>query len=82
MESRESQAELLLLHGRSAEAQRAAEAVLAYEPNRLRTLALAARAAAASGDAAASRRHAAQLFAVAGAPAVRPDLAGIADSLR
>jgi hypothetical protein len=79
--ARESQAELLLLAGRAADAQRAAEAVLAYEPNRLRTLAVAARAAVASGDAAAARRHAAQLFAVAGAPAVRPDLAGVADAL-
>jgi hypothetical protein len=42
---------------------------------------VAARAAVASGDAAAARRHAAQLFAVAGAPAVRPDLAGVADAL-
>jgi tetratricopeptide (TPR) repeat protein len=80
--ARESLAELLLALGRGAEAQRAAEAALVYEPNRLRTLAVAARAAASAGDAGAARRHAAQLAAVAGAVAVRPELAGMADYLR
>jgi hypothetical protein len=55
--AREQLGEMLLASGDARAARVAFEATLAKEPNRFRALAGAARAAAASGDAAAERRH-------------------------
>ncbi|HEX6587592.1 MAG TPA: hypothetical protein VF039_01105 [Longimicrobiales bacterium] len=59
--ARELYAELLMLHGREAEALAAAEATLVREPNRARTLRIAADAAQAAGDAEKAERYADQL---------------------
>ena len=48
--ARELYAEILLVHGRPADALREAERTLAREPNRARTVAVAARAAEAAGN--------------------------------
>lgn len=55
--ARELQGDLLLVHGRPAEAQRAYEANLAREPNRARSLYGAALAAQRAGDRDAARTH-------------------------
>ena len=63
--ARELQAEILLAQGRAAEALAAAEATLRREPNRSRTVAVAARAAEAAGNhvlAASYRRQLAHLM--------------------
>ena len=55
--ARELYAELLLLHGQDADALAQAEATLAREPNRARTLRIAAEAAQAVGDAEKAERY-------------------------
>ena len=77
--AREQLGEMLLEAGHPAAALREFEATLKKEPNRFRTLAGAARAAAAAGDRAAARRHAATLLrlcARADTPG-RPDLRAV-----
>ncbi len=60
--AREQLGEMLLEAGDPAAALKEFEATLQKEPNRFRALAGAARAAAAAGDRAAARRHAATLL--------------------
>ena len=59
--ARELYAELLLVHGRTADALAAAEATLVREPNRARTLRVAVEAALAAGDANEAEKYGAQL---------------------
>ena len=59
--ARELYAELLMMHGRDADALAAAEATLVREPNRARTLRIAAEAAMAVGDAEKAERYSQQL---------------------
>ena len=59
--ARELYAELLLLHDMPEEALTAAEATLVREPNRARTLRVAAEAAQAAGDVEAAERYTTQL---------------------
>ena len=73
--ARESLGELLLQSGRAAEALLAFETVLQREPNRFHTLAGAARAAAASGNAAKAKTYYGQLLAICkDADGQRPEL--------
>ena len=63
--AREQLAEMLLIMGRYAEAQREYEAVQTTEPGRFRAVYGAARAAELGGDGEAARRHYAHLLDVA-----------------
>lgn len=63
--AREQLAEMLLIMGRHAEAQREYEAVQRTEPRRFRAVHGAARAAELAGEAEAARRHYALLLEVA-----------------
>jgi len=62
--ARELLAEMLLLTGDAAGAQREFEATLGVEPDRFRAIAGAMRAATTAGNAAAARRYATQLVSV------------------
>ncbi|HUF12624.1 MAG TPA: hypothetical protein VMN78_05975 [Longimicrobiales bacterium] len=70
--ARELYAEILLLHGRPAEALAAAEATLRREPNRARTIAVAARAAEAAGNAVLAASYRRQLADVMSKGGGRP----------
>ena len=73
--AREQLAEMLLAADRPAEALAEFEAVQQVEPNRLRALAGAARAAELAGDLAAARRHYGEVVALtASADASRPEI--------
>jgi hypothetical protein len=72
--ARELLGDMLLALDRPAEAQAAYEASLAHSPKRFNTLARAAQAAQAAGDAEGARRHSQELLDVA-AGAARPELA-------
>jgi hypothetical protein len=70
--ARELLGEMLLANGQAADAVRELEATLKVEPGRLRTIAIAARAAQTAGDSASVRRYRALIPAqCAGARAVR-----------
>jgi hypothetical protein len=72
--AREMVGDMLMLDGKPAEALAAYEATLAKEPNRLRTLVGAIKAARAAGDTAKAQRHAATLAQVAAPDAERAEL--------
>src|SRR5690606_28674031 len=65
--ARELLAEMLMAAGRPVDAWREYEAVLQREPGRLRSMAGAATAALAAGDAEAARRHASAALAMCAA---------------
>jgi hypothetical protein len=73
--AREQLAERLLAAGRPADALKEFEAVQQVEPNRLRALAGAGRAAELAGDRAAAKRHYGQVFEIAAsADTARPQI--------
>ena len=73
--ARESLGEMLLQAGRAADALRAFETVLQREPNRFHTVAGAARAAVAGGNALKARTYYSQLLATCkDADGQRPEL--------
>jgi predicted Zn-dependent protease len=72
--ARELYAQMLLAHGRAAEALAAFEATKAREPNRFNGYAGAALAAAKAGDKAAAKANYEKLLALAG-DSVRPEVA-------
>ena len=59
--ARELYGDILLVHNKPAEALAAYQATMKKEPNRLRTLAGAARAAAKAGDQAAAQKYTAEI---------------------
>ena len=73
--ARELYADILLAHGQPVPALAQYEAVMATEPNRLRTLHGAMRAAGAAGDDAAARRHAAAIVRLVHPESMHPALA-------
>jgi tetratricopeptide (TPR) repeat protein len=72
--ARELYGDILMVHNKPAEALAAYEATLKKEPNRLRTLAGAARAAAKAGNRAAAQKYAAEVRQLIDAQSPRRDL--------